>query len=445
MKSYFKYLLINLILLSQLDCIAINNESLEGFVQGYFTSIIDYSNKLDNTAFANLMYMYYDTNLGTHHNELNKIKYDFNIIGYLSEIEKKYHGNIKVEITSESILDCTNINKENGKTFKYARFTKTVTLPNEKPKTFNFLMIIDVTNSDNKITDILLSYFLINEETNLLSKCTKNTDSEKQLIEQELLQKQVNDLIKQADVYYSNMQYTEALKTYELVLKINSDNINAIDGTRNCKELISVIGYENTINNLINENKFEDALEELEIATKNNIRLEKQFIENISFKCLKGIEQNKLTNYLRLGNYYLENGQIKLALKEFQEAHKLDVKNKSILSKIEECRNGDPDYVQQQLSIAYKNAILSKKNYLSTFKTYKKYENSKLLTGKQYLFMMLMMLDKPSTVVRPMDYSNNLALNLSKEYFYKAKDRGVNVSFYETQIFTKSIEKHKKK
>ena len=57
--------------------------------------------------------------------------------------------------------------------------------------------------------------------------------------------------------------------------------------------------------------------------------------------------------------------------------------------------------------------------------------------------MCLMMLNKHSAVAKPMGYTKNQAKLLSRVYFYKAKDFGVNVSFLETQIFTKNIEKRK--
>ncbi|WP_298370323.1 tetratricopeptide repeat protein [uncultured Lutibacter sp.] len=443
MKSTFKYYTLIILLLNNINCFSFDEGNLNKLLQVYINNLIEYSYSADfNDATGSiLMGSYKDVfQDGNHHNELNPLQYDYSLVQYLAEIEQKYNRKIRVEIVNQKILKCSN--SHNLKKYAYAKFTKIVQLPNDKPVTYDFLMIIDVTTSEYKIDQILLSY--INDQQHLVDHCSKSTDSEELKRERELLQSQIKNLLESGNNFYSQQNYTEAVKSYELILKLDSKNQDALDGVNNCNYLITSIEYENSIEIFIKEKRYNDALRELENADKNNIKLELTYVNDIKKKCEEGIFQERIDLFLKLGNNYLKNSQFKQAREQYEKGLELDPNNNTLLNKLEESKNGDPYFVEKQLKIAYKNAVKSKKHYLSTFKTYKKFESSKLLTGQNYLFMMLMMLDKPSTVVKPMRYSKNLALNLAKEYFYKAKDKGANVSFYETQIFTKSIEKRKK-
>jgi tetratricopeptide (TPR) repeat protein len=418
----------------------IDKSKMEMITQNYINSIIEYSEKIDISSYINITSAYNDLVLGTHHNELNKINYDYTVEKYLFEIKEKYNGKIIVKIINEEILNCSN--SFNGKVYGFSRFTKIVELPNQSPISFTFLMIVDITKTEYKIDQIILCH--INEKLQLVKNCSTINNLDEQIRGQELLQSQIKSLIEEASNYYSQLKYNNALKAYELIIKLDKNNQDALDGIKNCNYLITAVEYENTIENYINNGKFSDALVELERAKSSNIKLGSKYIADKTTKCNDGLKQQRINSLLNLGDSYYINGQYKQAREKYEDALNFSPNNSNILNKIEDCKNGDPQYIQKQLAIAYNNAMQSKKNYLSTFKTYKKFENSKLLTGSNYLFMMLMMLDKPSTVVKPMGYSNNLALNLAKEYFYKAKNKGIDVSFYETQIFTKSIEKRNK-
>lgn len=265
---------------------------------------------------------------------------------------------------------------------------------------------------------------------------------EKNIIDEEKkLQSFIKSHFDKATKLYEQKKYIEALNIFKEILVLDKTHQSAIDGVNACKKLISTSEKQKTINQFIKQEKFKKALEVLNSESRPNIAFGRDWVSKINKKCKKGIKEKELKQLLANGNYFLSNGQFRKARRYFEQALKLYPNNQSIIDKVIEAREGDPYFVKRQLKLAYNNAVKSKKNYLSTFRTYKKYENSNLLKGDQYLFMMLMMLDKYKKVAKPMGYTKELAKHLSREYFYKTKRTGYDVSYYENQIFTKSIEK----
>src|SRR5690606_18671704 len=105
------------------------------------------------------------------------------------------------------------------------------------------------------------------------------------------------------------------------------------------------------------------------------------------------------------------------ALKHYQEAISYMPNNSYLLQRIEECKRGDTASVAKILQTAYNNAKKSKKNWFDTFNTYASYENTGFLTGEQYYFMCLMMLENYNQIGKKMGYSRNQTYHLARKYF----------------------------
>jgi tetratricopeptide (TPR) repeat protein len=436
LKNIFVFILI--FTLNHQKIYSNDNDKLNLLLSEYITNIIEFSQSKNSVqSFLKLNSLYTDIN-EIHENELFGCERSSGLMNYLTIIKKDFNHNLIVTIENEKILTCNRYNE--GKSYRFGTFQKTIKF-NNKSKVIDILVMIDVTNSIYKIEGVFLK--LLDIESRILNSCSKPVTNEEKKNEEKKLRTYLKSHIDKAKNLINQKRYTEALQYFKEVLVIDKTHKTAIDGVLFCERLIDTSEKKKNIIRLLEFENYEKILKLIDKQSNANLIFGREWVSKINEQCLQGIKRKKLKRLLKSGDYYLSIGQYRKARNLFESALKLSTNNSEIINKIAQSKNGDPNYVKKQLKLAFDNAVRSKKNYLSTFKTYKKYENGNLLTGENYLFMMLMMLDLHKRVAKPMGYSRNQAKHLSREYFYKTKRTGLDVSFYETQVFTKNIEKRK--
>lgn len=325
----------------------------------------------------------------------------------------------------------------NGKDIYLVSVQKTIHSQN-KTKVFDYLIGVDL-NSEYPISFVFF-YEVARSEKNIPINESCSTDQQEEEIK-EIRNRHLIELKSQSETYYIAGDYYNALESYKRALLLNPLDQDVKDGIENCNYFI-IENRKEIIQKLIDQEQFQNALTEInKIKTSN--QSDEWYLEKIEF-CKTNLARIKDENELHRADVLFTNQQTKKALYVYQNiSNSQHLDQKYINNQIIKCKESDPQFINKVLKKAYDEAVKSKKNYLTTFKTYSKYQSSGFLTGEQYYFMCLMMINKHSAIAKPMGYSKNQAKLLSRLYFYKAKDFGINVSFLETQIFTKNIEKRK--
>lgn len=362
---------------------------------------------------------------------------EIRLTDYITLLASDYRGLLKGEFIDKSIIiDECPVSME-GKDVYLVTIKKELYFQNQT-KVFDFLIGVNL-NSEYPI-----SFAFFNEvarsEKNIPVNVACLTDKQEEEI-RDIRKRQFITLKNQADQYYIKEDYYNARESYKKALILNPENQDVIDGIDNSNFFI-IERRKEIIQTLINQEQYQNALLEI-----NKVKPEDQTDEWYSEKieiCKTNLSAKQDKNELNRADVLFENHQAKKALSIYQSlSSSKHLDQTYITNQIIKCKESDPYFIQSALKKAYNEAVKSKKNYLSTFQTYSKYQSSGLLSGEQYYFMCLMMINKHSAVAKPMGYTKNQAKLLSRVYFYKAKDLGINVSFLETQIFTKNIEKRK--
>lgn len=397
--------------------------------------------KIGETYFAQLKPS--TSNLVDHSNDLQYFSFaldrdaEIGLSTYTRLLGSDYKGKVNGEFIESSIIsdDCpvtmlgqevylVAIEKElthNGKT-RVFDFLIGVTLKSEYP--ISFVYYTEVARSEKNIP------------TN--KSCTTDIQEKER---EELRQRQFKILKTQATEFYQNLEYFEAREAFKKALDFNAGDQDLIDAIASCNYFIKEQRKE-IIQKLLDEKKYEKALGELTSIddTENNDSWFAEKTQECEYHIQKIVDQSELKRADILFNSHQEK-QALVIYESLQQSKHID---KNYLSaQILKSKESDPLFIKKALKKAYDNAVKSDKKYFETFETYSKYESSRQLSGEQYYFMCMMMLNKHSVVAKPMGFSKNQAKLLSRVYFYKAKDLGINVSVLETQIFTKSIEKRK--
>jgi len=380
----------------------------------------------------------YDVDLSNDLQEVGLVKNldsKIGLINYVTILGEDYRAKIKGEFIDKSIqIDDCYLNYSGAKTYlvsiKKELSYKKIT------REFNFIIGVSLE------TQYPIRFVLFEEVAKVDSKIAKTKTCFKSSRQQEIIevkQRQFKLLKNKADNFYKNKDYYNARETYKKALLLDNSDLDLVDGIRNSNYFITK-NLKQVIENLIANSQFKKALVELNSYANNTSHKNQWYLEKSKF-CEEKLEIANDNYQLNRANILLKNYQSKKALVIYNtllDSKHLDIKY--IKNQIIKCKESDPNYVRNALTKAYNAAVKSKKNYLETFKTYSKFQNSGLLTGEQYYFMCLMMINKHTTIAKPMGFSRNQARLLSRSYFYKAKNLGINVSYLETQIFTKNIE-----
>ncbi len=431
MKVRFCYSLFFLLLINTIY--AFDREKLDEVVNTYILKLEQYAKGGADTeeVYFPLVQSFSDFMGGIHQNDLynfgSTIKSSPSV--YLSEI-KELNFQVKMEIYDEQLLECSY--SLNGNEYALATFRKEINYQG-KSVNFEFLLLINVNSEPYKIEQVV---FTETQKTKISQSCTinDNQDNNTAKFERELLAK--------AKEYYKNGDYISSKEKYEQVLMLNQDNSLAIDGIKNCEYFINSKQYIDKINKLIENKSYNEAINYLDELKSNNLNYNQQWFTSQKQLCIEEITKIKANNDIKEADYYFNNRMYSKAKELYQKTLSYNQRVSYITKQIEKCNQGDPDFVKKELSNAYNAAVSSKKNWVNTFKTYVKYENSGLLKADQFVFMCKVLLGNYSNKIRKsMGYSRKQTIRLSKYYFYKAKNLGYDVSKLRYFVFTKSIEK----
>lgn len=359
-------------------------------------------------------------------------RYDYKIRGEITPIDPKFMPiNYECPIISD---------KTNGKKLMLVSVEKKITFKNE---TKILEMFIGVNVSKRGNYRVSFTYFreVVNNDYPQNS-CNNKTNIDSKNNKEE---KDYSFIMKdRADKAFERGEYILARNFYKQALEYNKYDQDLKDGINNCNHFIKE-NQKDVIKNLINKGNYKDAKKEL-LNIKDPALSSSEWHKKSLIKCNEGIEKKNNNKELLLADILFRQDRFKKALTAYQNLTALRFLDQSyIASQIKKCKEADPQFIEKKLGKAYNDAVKSKNNWLSTFKTYYKYENSGYLKASQFYFMMQMMLDKKhSRIGKPMGFSRNKMNLLAKKYFYEAKNRGYDVSYVENHIFTQSINKYKK-
>lgn len=404
----------------------------------YITSITDYSKNIDvNNSYENLLYgvFDYDSDVYIHQNDLFDTSYanKNDIDNYLAYIDIEYQNSIDIEFEETEVLDCTS--NLNGRYYVFAIVLKTLKY---KDKTREQELIFGLYKEGD---GYIVEYALFNtahNNTELMVQCSVNSIEEDRL-------KLEREHLKSANAAFADQNYFNAKRLYEMVLSFNPSNTYAIDGVRNCNLLLTKERTKIEIANLIQHEKFREAEQRLAIFEREFPSTETAWVLAQKNASKNGIALKNYQANLKIANAKYDAGLFEDAINYYKSARSYSVADIAYIDgQIERCETGSPQEVMARIKKAYNEAKYSKSKWLNTYRTYIKYQNSGVLNGENYYFMCLMMENNYSQIGKKMGYSRRQTRQLAVKYFYKAKELGRDVSFLETQVFTKRRTKKKK-
>lgn len=418
----------------------IDDAKIDELVTDYISKIESASNTKSIRWYASIDNVFSNPNVSTHTYDISDKKDKVLASAYFLDASKTEKETFMVEILKEEIKqydDCIHFDESANQRFVFVELPKIIIKRRGKQKVAQLLKI-DVTSNNYKIDEVL------NLTKDIKHKYLTVCEIDKEAIKkQEEIRKKAEVLYQKVIEDYGNKNYAKALLTVDGILKLNHNHSKAKDALDALKKLITVEKIENHLLLLLKDSDYDNSKKFIKIAFNNAVISEKNY-KKYTDQISNEITKKKQEFNFSKAEYFYEDNMHQKALLIYQELLKQGYTNPLLNSRIVKCKEADPKYVQNQLNIADKMGLKSKKNWLNTFKTYYKYEYSGLLRADQYFFMMIMMLDKKhSRVGKPMGFSRGQMETLAKKYFYEAKNRGYNVSYEENHIFTQSITKFK--
>lgn len=429
-----KYFYIFAILLSA----KLNAQSdLDELITQYESSITEYSSTSDavksSLAYASINSLFIDPSSNEYHNDLSTSEFNKTTISYLQEIDEQFKGTLDVEFDEEfqeeikcqpSKYTLVKIKKNNK--------SKNVQLPLQ---TVEYLLVIVNTSEGYKLQDVV---FLSSSSEDF--NCNDNQSDTKS----NQLQEIIAEIISQGDRLYSQGNYITAKNKYKEALKLNVTDKELPELIAACEDFIDANSFKDQIALEMSTKNYRKALlliNDVETTLPQSINQEE--ILELKAICNEGVARSKFEERKKLANSYYLNNDFKNALIIYEELETSTFSDTSIIKRIQDCKNGNPNFIKNQLKLACNAAVKSRKNYLEAFQTYDKYKSSGLLSGSQYHFMCLMMIEEKNSFLKSLGYSKKQARLFARQYFYRAKDLGYNNSQIENQVFTKNIKNRK--
>lgn len=417
----------------------IDDKKIDKLVNNYILEVESATNEKSNRWYVAMSSIFYDIIKSEHTYDISNEKDKVIAPTYFKDVSKIEKDVFKVTIDKKEMKfydNCIYFDRVSDRRYVFVELSKIIERERGRKNKVTQLLKIDVTSREYKIQDVL--DLTRDNRSKYLNSCNIN---EEEIKKQEKIKKQTEALYEKVTEDYSNKNYTNTLITIDKILAINSNHTKAKEALDAVKKLITLESIENHYLSLLQNSDYDSCKKFLKIALKNSL-INNSTYESFSRVIQKKITQKKQDFNFSQAEYFYENDMHKKALSIYLNLLNEGYKNQLLNSRIKTCKEADPKYVQNQLNIADKMGLKSKKNWLKSFKTYYKYEYSGLLRADQYFFMMIMMLDKKySRVGKPMGFSRQQMETLAKKYFYEAKDRGYNVSYEENHIFTQSITK----
>ncbi len=429
-------ILINIESLHSENIIIFNKEKIFKIANNYITTLQKTINQKSDDYTGEILDCFNDTVFDLHAQDLNDLIKDEFIFAYFEEAKSNTKINtIEIDIEQCSILDCTYNSNITGKQFAFIRVPKTISYKmSNKKESYNHILMIDITSSEYKISDVLSDD--IETEELFLSNCAiSESDTNKQ---KEILNLS-NKLYAKATDLFSNKQYFKALEVCEKILSINPSYVDAIDGEKIISSFITIQLVNTRISETLSKRNLSEARKTLEMVKKYVISQPSEItnweaqIRNVEYSIRLDIKFKEAESYFSSELY-------QKALPLYIELKSKNYYNFIVNERIDICKDSDPNLIRKRLKKAYDAVSVSKKNYNSTFKTYYKYENSGLLSASNYHFMSLMMLDNGKRkLLKELGMTTNQSQNLAVKYFFKARYLGYNNKDIEIQVFTKNF------
>ncbi len=382
-----------------------------------------------------------------HFNDIKVNRIKSNLFTYLNDVKEVTNnkGSIEANFLNTRFYTCPYYSSSSSENYAIAVCTKEMIIDKEKFY-YNLLFVINITDPDDYV---LSGVFSKESHKNYLPSCeavslNTKTNTKKNINFENNILNQARKNIEKGDELYKNKNYIEAKNLYQAALEMDPNSLIAKERIQACDKLIDSNRIRNMIETYVDNNNYSDAIQLLNELKKANYTYDENWFNEKKQLCELGIKKQEFESIISSGDYYYDNHMYAEAKKIYSKALNLHIDDDLIYQKIQLCNEGDPNYIKNEIQIAYNNAVKSKKYWTSTFRTYLKYEKSGYLTGENYYFMCLMMLENKK-VARAMGYSKSLANSLSVEYFFKAKRLGCSncdMAFLENQVFTNSIYKH---
>ncbi|MEL6918934.1 MAG: hypothetical protein AAFO99_14540, partial [Bacteroidota bacterium] len=130
-----------------------NEEKIQLLLSEYATNIIAYSQNVDVEGAYRKLNTLFSTISANHDNDLFSNKVKCQLLTYLRYIGDDYGYNLKVSIDRQKIYPCEKFIE--GRNYRFATFSKTTRYQGETT-TVDYLMVIDVTNSEFTIAGLYL-------------------------------------------------------------------------------------------------------------------------------------------------------------------------------------------------------------------------------------------------------------------------------------------------
>lgn len=357
---------------------------------------------------------------------------------YIALLEEEL-GNIKIKFYDDKIDEC--IYYLNGIPTIRVEFTQRLELLNlNKIKINKYDIGISIVRKENYRIEYVRRVGNIEYPSNNCSSNENDIIIEEKNKFKVLKKKQ----LEKADELFKSKKHIEARNIYKTIYQSEIQNKTIFNKIEKCNNIISKESFKKHINLLASIGQYKKALKEINSVSYDNDNEYKIWIKEKKNELNLAILKQDYEKRIKIANTYFRDGEFQKAKKYYVELLDSEFTNQSYLNdKIKRCNEGDPLFVSKLLKTAYINAKKSRKNFLSTFQIYYKYESSGLLSGANYHFMCLMMLEGNRSIKKDFNFDKTKMKYLSKEYFYKAKDLGYNNSLVENQIFTRNIKNRK--
>ncbi len=338
------------------------------------------------------------------------------------------------------ILPCSYFNPSTSKQYTYVKLPKVLIRAGNKNSEYIQYLSINITNPRHYFIEEVYNDDAITQQKYIAPCMNEQLDAEKQ----KDLAQTIALKYEKVTQLYSQKNYLEALVIIEDILSINPNHQESLDAKEAVFDLVDFNSLNIRIKEALSDNDLGEAnrtlllAQKYSLATASEILQWKKLIANTELKIKQEIKFLEAENFF---NSEMFQQALSIYLKLSSEGANIP----NLQNRITFCQNQDPELIQKRIQKAYNEAVASRDNYESTFKTYYKYENSGYLKGTNYQFMCLMMIDKDNKkLLRSLGMSGNQAKNLAIKYFYKAREMGINTRDIEILVFTKNFNKLRK-
>jgi hypothetical protein len=304
-------------------------------------------------------------------------------------------------------------------------------------RSYSHYLSIDITEAVYTI-DAVYNDDAVTEQQ-FISPCMKEAlNAEKQLQLAQTISKKYETVTQ----LYSQTNYLDALIVIEEILELNSEHQESLDAKNAILDLINPDVIDEKITFYLKNNNISDANRTRLLAQVYHMgTIEDQYLWTNRINVAEK-EMKQTFDFEKAENFF-ENEMYQQALPIYLKLQSENYYSEKLKSRITNCKEADPRFVQKKIKEAFNAAVRSKKNAPDTFKTYYKYETSGYLGGGNFRFMCQMMLSRGNKkLLKNMNISISQAKNLAIKYFFNAKELGTDMKDIEFMVFTQNFNKN---